>query len=182
MIARYYKDAWPDGARYALFFAEKGYVSSRRGDTFLQEMAERPDIRLLSAYYVPFSREHAYRAAQELLAEEDDLDFIYASSTDIAQGIVDALEEAGRLDEVMVNGWGGGSYELEAIEEGKLSFTVMRMNDDNGVAMAEAVRLYLEGQRDSVPHVYAGDFHLIDQDTPVDQLEKWGRHAFRYSQ
>ena len=44
----------------------------------------------------------------------------------------------------LINGWGGGSAELEAIERGDLDVTVMRMNDDTGIAMAEAIKWDLD--------------------------------------
>lgn len=181
MIAHEYIHRFPDGGRYAIFYPETGYVSKMRGDVFLQEMAGQSGMEMVESYYMTFDADQSYVAAKDLLSRHDDIDFIYAASTDIAHGIVKALKEAGRLDDIVVNGWGGGETELEAIVAGELDFTVMRMNDDSAVAMAEAVKLYLAGRIYEIPAIFSGDFRLVDGQTPPAQLEKWKDYAFRYS-
>lgn len=99
-------------------------------------------------------------------------------STDVALGAVDALKELGR-DDVMINGWGGGSAELEALSKGELDVTVMRMNDDTGIAMAEAIKWDLEGK--PVPTVYSGDFEVVTKSDSPERIEALRKRAFRYS-
>ncbi|MFD2204230.1 substrate-binding domain-containing protein [Kiloniella antarctica] len=181
ILAERYKSEYPAGANYAILYGTQGYVSSLRGDVFYHEMSQHLNSKLLGSYYVDFDREKAYRATLELLREHPDLDFIYACSTDIAIGAIDALKETGRLRQVKVNGWGGGSEELSAIEKGLMDFTVMRMNDDNGVAMAEAIKSVLEGKEAHVPVVFSGDFRTVDQETTSERLLLWRSDAFRYS-
>ena len=81
----------------------------------------------------------------------------------------------------MVNGWGGGSSELQSIEQKELTATVMRMNDDNGIAMAEAIRFDVSGKREMIPQIFSGEFALIDQQTSKDEIKKFSDYAFRYS-
>jgi len=181
MLADRFKAKIKNSGRYAIFYGPKGYVSRMRGGIFLQEMSARPEIELVASYYVNFDRQRSYRAAMELLSEHDKLDFIYACSTDIALGIIDALKETGRLNSVMVNGWGGGEAELDAISRGEMDFTAMRMNDDNGVAMAEAIRLDLETPGAAVPTVYSGEFRMVGKKTPKVELARLRKNAFRYS-
>ena len=81
----------------------------------------------------------------------------------------------------MVNGWGGGSAELAALARGELEVTVMRMNDDNGIAMAEAIRLQLLGRDNEIPTVFSGDLALISSTTSAEDIRTLMEHAFRYS-
>ena len=78
-----------------------------------------------------------------------------------------------------VDGWGGGSAELEAIARGDLDVTIMRMNDDTGIAMAEAIKWDLESK--PVPHVYSGDFELVTKEDSAAKIEQLKKRAFRYS-
>ena len=57
----------------------------------------------------------------------------------------------------------------------------MRMNDDNGVAMADAIYMDLLGQTDGVPTVYSGEFMMVNQSTSQTELEDYIERAFRYS-
>lgn len=74
---------------------------------------------------------------------------------------------------------GGGSAELEALQDGRLAVTVMRMNDDTGIAMAEAIKRDLAGL--PVPLVYSGEFELVTQNTTTEHIERLKQRAFRYS-
>lgn len=164
---------------YAMLYRAKGYVSSARGDSFIEMMKAHPQIRLRTAYYTEGDRSSAHKASLAALKEYPDLDFMYACATDTAMGIVDALKETGQLGRVRVNGWGGGSAELEALQRGELDVTVMRMNDDTGVAIAEAIGLDLRGQ--PVPTVYSGEFALIQKGISSARLSQLKARAFRYS-
>lgn len=168
-------------ARYAIFYGPAGYVSKMRGGTFKRYVSAKTDYTLAAEYYVGFDRVRAREAALNLFGTDKALDFIFAASTDIAHGITDALDELGLLGSIRVNGWGGGSSELAAIRERQIDFTVMRMNDDNGVAMAEAVRMTLEDRIQDIPQVFSGAFSMVDQTTSDETLETLVDRAFRYS-
>jgi autoinducer 2-binding periplasmic protein LuxP len=134
----------------------------------------------VEAYYVGFDRARARAATEELLGRHARLDFIYAASTDIALGALDTIAQAGRT-EVLVNGWGGGANELEALTAGRLAVTVMRLNDDASVATADAILLHAAGRAAEVPAVYSGDFAVATPQTPAAELKALEARAFRYS-
>lgn len=168
-------------ASYLMLYGTQGYVSMARGDEFIRLTSRQPGFIQRQAFYTDVNREKSTRAVLQAMAIAPDINLIYACTTDIAIGAIDALKILGKEDEVVLNGWGGGSAELDALEQGSLDLTVMRMNDDNGVAMAEAIRLDLEGNRGQIPRVYSGDFVVIRQDTPAAELERLKSYAFRYS-
>ncbi len=181
-LAEQYLKKFKDGATFAIMFGEKGYVSDMRCGRFQEIMAEHENMELVSSYHVGFNREKAYLATKDVLKTSGKLDFIFSCSTDIALGVVDALKETGRLGQVITNGWGGGDSELLAIEKGELEFTVMRMNDDNGVAMAEAIILDSIGKGAELPTVYSGSMIIVDQTTTQRQISDLRQRAFRYSE
>jgi len=179
ILAQQYLKRFNNSARYAIFYGPQGYVSEMRGGTFKNAMQAHAGMALVAEYYTGFDREKSKRAAMQVLSENADLDFIYACSTDIALGVIDALKETGRTRDVITNGWGGGSAELNAIAAKDLEMTVMRMNDDNGVAMAEAMIDHAEGH--SVPTIYSGDMELVDQSFSNQDIAALKKRAFRYS-
>ncbi len=165
---------------YAVLFFDQGYISTMRGDSMIQYLEEHSDLNLVASYYTNGQRDKAKVAALEIIREHN-VKFIYACSTDIALGVIDALQETGKTEEIGVNGWGGGSNELVAIQQGLMDFTVMRMNDDNGVAMAEAIRFDVLGQGTRVPTVYSGSFEIVDKKTEAERVNALKKRAFRYS-
>ena len=181
ILADYYLNRTKGEGSYAVLYHSQGYVSAMRGDTFIEYMKEHSKLTLAASYYTDGNRKKSEQAALEILQENPGIRFIYACSTDIALGVIDALHSTGKIGKIMVNGWGGGSSELEAIIKGEMDVTVMRMNDDNGVAMAEAIRLDIEGKAKEVPSVFSGDFALVKKGISQDELNKLKLRAFRYS-
>lgn len=176
----YIKQVGKNG-NYAVLYGSSGYVSHMRGDMFIKEIEKSSDLQLVASYYTDFNKKKAKAATLDLLKTHKNLKFVYACSTDIALGAIEALEEKNLLGIVKVNGWGGGSNELISIQESKMDFTVMRMNDDNGVAMAEAISLDLQKRTNEVPLIFSGDFELIKKGISSEKLNKMKQKAFRYS-
>lgn len=179
LLAEAYRSNYKNQGKYAIFYGTKGYVSQMRGGTFKTLMSQQKNMQLVAEYYTGFNRKKAYSAAIQLLSSNSDIDFIFSSSTDIALGVVDAIKEMGKQSRVKTNGWGGGSSELEALIAGELDMTVMRLNDDNGVAMAEAILHDI--QKKPVPTVYSGDMLLLTKTMPETKIKQLSKKAFRYS-
>jgi autoinducer 2-binding periplasmic protein LuxP len=181
ILAEYFLKKYGSEGSYGLLYYSQGYVSTMRGDTFLNIMRQKNGPQLAASFYTEGSRAKATTATLNGLTKIDDLKFIYACATDVSFGAVDGLKEGGRAGEITVNGWGGGDAELAAVARGDLDVTVMRMNDDNGVAMAEAIRLKKLGRENEVPTIFSGEFVLVTRQTTIEELNTLKQKAFRYS-
>ena len=182
LLAKQYLNRFKKETSFAIMYGERGYVSAMRCGRFQEIMVEQAHMHLVATYHVGFNRHKAYLATKDLIKTNKNLDFIYSCSTDIAFGVVDALKETGKLGQVITNGWGGGGSELQAIQKGELEFTVMRMNDDNGVAMADAIVLHSTDNDDELPTIYSGSMIIVDQDINQHRLLELRERAFRYSE
>ncbi|NOH71372.1 substrate-binding domain-containing protein [Vibrio pectenicida] len=178
LLENYYKKIVPAGSRYSVLYFSEGYVSDARGDTFIEEMSHHDSYKLSSSFYTTATKESGFNAAIKAVEKDPNISFIYACSTDVALGAAEALKKLKRED-IIVNGWGGGSAELAALAKGELDVTAMRMNDDTGVAMAEAIKWDLEGKE--TPNVYSGDFELVIKTDSHLKIDKLKQRAFRYS-
>jgi autoinducer 2-binding protein LuxP len=166
---------------YAVLYCTQGSVSELRGESFINRMSSIGGYVPVARYYTDYDRKKSYSSVIDLFKSRSDIKFIFACSTDIALGAMDALKELGIKDKVVLNGWGGGAVELEAIRNKGLDLTVMRMNDDSGVAMAEAVKLLLEERTEDIPLIFSGDFHIVSGDNTQSEIDELSRKAFRYS-
>lgn len=110
-----------------------------------------------------------------------EVDHIHVISTDMAIGTANALEEMGMTGEIVINGWGGTAIEQELLLAGKLDFTVLRNQDDEGVSAAEIIKLDLEGRRDEIPLAFNGEMALIDRSWDRAAIDKLLEYANRYS-
>lgn len=180
LLADYFLKEFKNGANYGvLFLSTDGYISKARGDYFIELASENKKIKLLDSYYVGIDFNKSYHATKEMIENHDDIDFIYACSTDVAFGAAKAIKQSGK--NIKINGWGGGKREIAAIKDKILDVTVVRHNDDNGIAMAEAIKLDIEGKGSKVPLIYSGRFSLIDTDTPQNEIDSLEKEIFKYS-
>ncbi len=181
ILGRYFLERTGGNGEYAMLYFTRGYVSTMRGDSFIRYMESRSELKLVASYYTDGDSGRAKDAALAIVRDFPRVRFIYACATDVALGAIDALRQAGFSGRIMVNGWGGGSLELAAIRAKEMDVTVMRMNDDNGVAMAEAIRLDRSGRGGEVPTVYSGDFALVEKGIEEERMAELVARAFRYS-
>lgn len=180
LLADHYLTILPKHSRFSVVYWLPGYVSQTRGDTFINQMEQKGEWQLLSAFYTEGTRSSAYQTTERILAQSPQPSMIFAAATDLAVGISDALaHHSTQHGTVLLNGWGGGDKELEMLKQGLIEATVMRMNDDSGIAIAEAIHLDLQHQ--PVPQVFSGKMVLVTSHTPATELQSLRQHAFRYS-
>lgn len=179
LIAKQMLEQIDHQGKYLLLNHSPGYVSQMRGGTFVREAAKYPDVIEVGTYYTDNNKEKSYQATLNAVQKDPDLKMIFACSTDIALGALQALRETDRLD-ILLNGWGGGDAELKALKQG-LDLTIMRINDDNGIAMAEAIKLDQLNQGARIPDIFSGDMALLDNRTSGSEINRLKQKAFRLS-
>ncbi|MEA2049636.1 MAG: substrate-binding domain-containing protein [Campylobacterota bacterium] len=177
-IADYFLKKFKVG-NYAVMFHTQGYVSQMRGDTFINYINNNSKLKLYDSYYTQGDQEKARLATLDLLKNTKDIKFIYACSTDIAIGVSKALQSLGLKDKILLNGWGGGSKELNMLKTKKLDTTIMRINDDAGIVMAEIIKGVI--LKDTIPKIFSGEMVLIDNNISKEEIELLIKKSFRYS-
>ncbi|WP_421903366.1 substrate-binding domain-containing protein [Maridesulfovibrio sp.] len=181
MLAEYFARKTGGRGKYAILLPNPGYLNEERGKTFISYMDNKTSLKLATAFRTGINKDKARVAALNIAEQHPDVKFIYACSTDIALGAVEGLQEKKMLDRIMVNGWGGGTPEIKALEKGELDVTVMRINDDNGVAMADAVVLDMLGKKSQIPLVFSGRFEILEKGVSAKRLHQLQQESFRYS-
>ena len=165
--------------KFALVRYIPGLIDSQRSDHFAKCVTDNSNMKQVDQFEANGDRELAFSGANALLSRHPDLKMLHAGNTAVALGVLAAATERGVLDDVIINGWGGGADELKSIKEGGLKVTAFRVNDDWGVAVAEAIRAHAEGQ--PVPVVLAATIKPLDYKMTADQIDAETKYAFRYS-
>lgn len=181
LLAQYYINKTNGIGTYAVLYGNKGYVSKMRGHKFIKYLKKNSKLRLVHEYYTFVDKNKAKTATLDLIKRSPNIKFIYATTTDIAMGAIEALREKNLIGKILVNGWGGGSSEVSAIKKSLLDVTVMRMNDETSIVMAEAIKMDLLEKTQEIPNVFSGTFRLIDKNIDLKLLESYEKEAFRYS-
>lgn len=180
-LARYFADKTGGQGNYAVLLPDPGYLSDVRGKTFISYMDDNTSLNLVSLFQTGINKEKARKATLRITEKHQDLKFIYTCSTDIALGASEGLKAAGFQGRILLNGWGGGSPEIEALKKGELDVTVMRINDDSGVAIADAIVLDMLGKKSQIPLVFSGRFEILVKGISEKRLQQLQQESFRYS-
>jgi autoinducer 2-binding protein LuxP len=157
-----------------------GFIDDQRNGIFV-DCVERGGMKNVYDHFSDGDNEKAYQGTQSTLTAYPDIVMIHAGNTAAALGAVTAARERGVAQSLIINGWGGGQSELDAILEGGLNVTPLRLQDDFGVFPAEMIKMFLEGKRAQIPLIGAGEYSLVDDTFTKAQQDAATTYAYRYS-
>ena len=166
---------------YAMIRGTPGSVDDQRSGGFRECFEEKTDWEMAYEHYGEFQREGGFNGAQQIISAYPEVSYIHNANTAMAMGAISAVQSLGAADEVDITAWGGTGDELEALRAGELLATPMRMGDDVGVAMAEAIRADVEGRADELPLVFLGRISIVTSESGPEVVDEMEREAFRYT-
>lgn len=166
---------------YAMIRGTPGSIDDQRSGGFRDCLAESSNWEMAYEHYGNFLREGGFDGAQQIISAYPEVTLIHNANTAMAMGAISAVQSLGAQDRVGVTAWGGTGDEIDALRQGELLATPMRMGDDVGVAMAEAIRLDVEGRTDEIPLVFLGRITIVASDSGPEVVDEMEREAFRYT-
>jgi ribose transport system substrate-binding protein len=98
-------------------------IDTQRVDAFMAAI-EGSGINVLDSQYANWNRDDAYEVTQDFLTRFPDIDAIWASDDDMAEGVEAAVREAGREGDLFVVGGAGKKEMIQRIMEGDELFPV----------------------------------------------------------
>ena len=92
-------------------------VDTQRFDAFM-EAIEGTGIEVLDSAYANWNRDEGFEVMQDFLTRFPEIDAVWAQDDDIAVGVIEALRQAGREDEMFVLGGAGMKEMIARVMEG----------------------------------------------------------------
>jgi ribose transport system substrate-binding protein len=83
---------------------------------------------------------------ENILQAQKDIDAVYTHDDDMAEGVVSAIQNAGREDEMFLTGAGGSKAAMEQIKEGGLYRATFLYNPSMSASAIRMARLIVRGQ------------------------------------
>ena len=177
MLASFLERQLPEDITISALVLPTGYLGHMRCDLFLDEMEKyhRKVDRILT---VSDDKNSAYQAAVELL-KKNPPDFIFSCTQNISEGVVMALNKTDSGSKIQTNAWGVSENGLADLESRKLKASVLFMEDDLSIAVAEAIKLDLEGR--NMPNLYVANSMLVPAELDLESLRLMVQQAHHYS-
>jgi ribose transport system substrate-binding protein len=150
--------------------------AEQRRESFHTYAAEHyPGLEIVAAQPTDYSRANAMEVMENILQSQKEIDVVYTHEDEIALGAIKALQEAGRLEGVLVIGDGGSTNALNAIKEGTMAATATYSPIDFGYVAVETAMQYLNGGTIDKVVEFTGSMITQDNiDEYLSQIEETG--------
>lgn len=132
--AEFLHEHFPAGAAIAQIEGE--ITSPYRIDRvkgFVDRLKDYPDLKLIASGQADWDDKKARNLTLRMMAAHPEIEGIYANSDLMAMGVVQALEEIGRLNDVVVVGTDGVDAAKKSISAGRLTGTAAQFPVKEGI-------------------------------------------------
>lgn len=121
-------------------------AARERGKGFTEVVKSLSEVEIIDSEPAGFAKNKGYQVMQNILTAQPEIDAVFAQNDLMALGALQAIEGAGREDEMFVVGFDAIDPAIQAIEKGRLSATIMQQPALMGsMGVKKAVNL-LEGE------------------------------------
>jgi autoinducer 2-binding protein LuxP len=175
-LASYLDRQLPQSTKLSALVLADNYLGHMRCDVFLDEM-NKYGRTINSIDVVQDVREDAFVVTRALL-DKADTDFIFSCSANISAGVIAALQEQEDFA-VQTNSWGLSEGGVMALASEHIKVSVLFMKDYLSIALAEAIKLDLEGR--NMPNLYIARSTLVPSELDPDSLQLIADQAYPYS-
>jgi len=177
MLASYLDRQLPPEASISALVLPTGYLGYVRCDLFLDEMMKY-NRRVSHIKVVSDNKKSAFEAAQALLKKTPS-DFIFSCSEHISDGVVAALKEKQLTSKTQTNAWGLSLHGMADLESRRVKVSVLFMQDNLSIAVAEAIKMDLEGK--NMPNLYVANSMLMPAELDSESVKLMVQQAYHYS-
>ena len=103
-------------------------------------------IEIVASQPADFVPDKGLTVMETILQAEDEIDAVYTHDDDMAEGVVSAIENAGREEEMFLTGAGGSAAAMERIREGGLYRATFMYNPSMSASAVNLARLIAKGE------------------------------------
>jgi ribose transport system substrate-binding protein len=124
-------------------------VTTERSKGFKEELAKKcPDggVKIVAQQPGDFNPDTGLKVMENILQSEKKIDAVYTHDDDMAQGVVQAIRNAGREDEMFLTGVGGSEDAMKQIEAGGLYRATFLYNPSMAATAVNMARLIALGE------------------------------------
>jgi len=156
-------------------------VTEERTEGFEEELKKVcPDggIEVVAQQPADFNPDKGLTVMENILQSENQIDAVYTHDDDMAQGVVQAIRNSGRDDEMFLTGVGGSQAAMDQIKEGGLYRATFLYNPNMAASAVTMARLIGLGEGFSelvppeVPRQIVVPAAVVEKEN-VDEYEKY---------
>lgn len=117
VAGEYFVESLPEGGNIVILRGLPTVIDNQRFDAFNAAIADS-GITVLDSQYGNWNRDDAYTTTQDMLTANPEINAIWASDDDMAEGVEAAVREAGREGDLFIVGGAGKKEVIERVMNG----------------------------------------------------------------
>jgi ribose transport system substrate-binding protein len=158
-------------------------VTEERSKGFTDELKKKcpgGGIDIVAKQPGDFNPDTGLKVMENILQAQDSIDAVYTHDDDMAQGVVQAIRNAGREDEMFLTGVGGSQDAMDQIKEGGLYRATFLYNPNMAASAVNMARLIAlgEGFPELVPPEVPRQIIVPAATVTQDNVEDYEEYAF----
>jgi ribose transport system substrate-binding protein len=158
-------------------------VTEDRTKGFEDELKKKcPDggVEIVASQPGDFNPDTGLKVMENILQAQDQIDAVYTHDDDMAQGVVQAIRNAGRDEEMFLTGVGGSQDAMEQIKEGGLYRATFLYNPNMAASAVNMARLIGlgEGFPELVPPEVPRQIVVPAAVVTKENVEEYEQYAF----
>ena len=158
-------------------------VTEDRTKGFTDQLKKKcPDggIEIVASQPGDFNPDQGLKVMENILQAEDQIDAVYTHDDDMAQGVVQAIRNAGREDDMFLTGVGGSQDAMEQIKQGGLYRATFLYNPNMAATAVNMARLIGldEGFPELVPPEVPRQLIVPAAVVTQDNVDDYEQYAF----
>ena len=142
-------------------------IDNQRVDAFMEEI-EGTNINVLDSRHANWNRDDGFEVMQDFLTRFPEIDAVWAQDDDIALGVIEALAQAGRTDEMFVVGGAGMKEMIYRVMQGDELVPVNVLYPPGMIATAMEITALRFVSNIPILGSYILDSPLITQENAAD--------------
>lgn len=141
-----------------------------RRDAIVETLEEKyPEMQVVIEGAGDWKRDKGLQLAETWLQSGTDIDAILCLNDDMAMGAYQAVEQAGKTEDVLVCGVNGDPDGINGVKNGELAATVFQNPDLQAVTALETALQYINGEQPEAEIMI--DFELVTADNVDDYMQ-----------
>ena len=120
--------------------------AQQRTAGFMEVFDKYPGIEVVSTIYCDWDRQKAMAAAEDIITANPDLSAFIVQDDGMSWGVYEAIEAAGKTDQIKIASQGFYESSIEAIKDGKFLFTISYPAGFFARDAADVIKAVVDGQ------------------------------------